>query len=294
MKFYNNLQSTSTGQKLLILLVCILIGSVLTGGISMVVFSLMNINPLTIAAGGGDLSTLKLIQLVTTIGLIGIPGYIAMRLFNYQDIAGNFSPLLGLLVVVFAIGILPVNEWLGYLNHQLELPEWLAGLEQWIYESEKNAAGVVKRFLQMNTLAELAFNLVLIALAPAVCEELLFRGALQRIFHERFNLHVAIILSAAIFSAFHMQFLGFLPRFVLGLVFGYFYAWSEKLIYPIIGHFTNNAFLVVLVYITGPELLLEENTISAQTPISLAATATVISIGIMYAIYQLTEKKSAL
>jgi len=292
MKFYGNLQSASTGQKLLILLVCVLLGSVFTGIVTMATFSIMGIDPMTIANGSGNIITLKILQLITTVGLIGVPGFIAMTLFKYSDVKSSFSPLVGVLIMFFAISILPINEWLGVLNHQLALPEWLSGLENWIYQSEQNAASLVKKFLQMESIGELAFNVVLIALTPAICEELLFRGALQRIFHERFSLHIAIILSAAIFSAFHMQFLGFLPRFVLGVVFGYFYAWSGKLIYPIIGHFTNNAFLVVLVYIAGPELLVEDVAVSAQSPIAFVAASSVTSASIMYGIYQLTEKRT--
>ena len=90
----------------------------------------------------------------------------------------------------------------------------------------------------------------MIGILPAVGEELLFRGIVQQLFKKKFgNAHAAIWISAAIFSALHMQFFGFLPRLVLGAMFGYMLEWSGTLWLPMIAHFVNNATAVVAYYL---------------------------------------------
>lgn len=86
------------------------------------------------------------------------------------------------------------------------------------------------------------FNILVIALLPAIAEELLFRGAVQRSFNRMFNNpHVAIWLAAFIFSAIHVQFFGFFPRMLLGAAFGYIYLWTGSIWYAMFAHFLNNA-----------------------------------------------------
>ena len=55
------------------------------------------------------------------------------------------------------------------------------------------------------------------------------------------------------FSAIHFQFFGFVPRFILGLIFGYLFFWSSTLWLPVISHFINNAVPVIMSYIQGME-----------------------------------------
>ena len=95
----------------------------------------------------------------------------------------------------------------------------------------------------------------MIALLPAVGEELIFRGIIQRILKNLFRSgHLSVWVTAFVFSAIHFQFYGFLPRFILGLVFGYLFLWSETLWLPVIAHFINNGVLLLLVYFQNPEI----------------------------------------
>ena len=97
-------------------------------------------------------------------------------------------------------------------------------------------------------------NLFIIAILPAVGEEFFFRGVLQKILIRLFKSgHVAIWVTAFIFSAIHFQFFGFVPRFILGLIFGYLFFWSSTLWLPVISHFINNAVPVIMAYIQGME-----------------------------------------
>ena len=104
--------------------------------------------------------------------------------------------------------------------------------------------------LTVDTFGGLLFNLLVIALIPAVGEELTFRGVLQQSLTRGLkNPHVAIFLSAAIFSFIHFQFLGFLPRMFLGILLGYMFYVSGSLWTSILMHFVNNGAAVVLYYL---------------------------------------------
>jgi membrane protease YdiL (CAAX protease family) len=90
----------------------------------------------------------------------------------------------------------------------------------------------------------------MIAVLAAVGDELIFRGLLQRLFQEwTRNVHLAVIISALIFSAFHLQFYGFFGRFVLGLILGYLFVWTGSLWVPIVVHFFNNAMAVIISFL---------------------------------------------
>ena len=96
----------------------------------------------------------------------------------------------------------------------------------------------------------------MIAIIPAIGEELLFRGVIQRIFTRwtRSN-HWGIWIAAILFSALHMQFYGFVPRMLLGVLFGYLLVWSGSMWLPIIAHFLNNALAVIAMYMIDKELI---------------------------------------
>ena len=95
---------------------------------------------------------------------------------------------------------------------------------------------------------------MLIAILPALGEELFFRGIVQRIFISwTKNPLLGIIIGAFLFSFMHLQFYGFIPRFYLGIIFGLIYFWSGSIWLPILAHFLNNAAAVIILFIYGHE-----------------------------------------
>jgi hypothetical protein len=144
--------------------------------------------------------------------------------------------------VLAIVGILlaiPFVFWLGKLNEGIPLPEGLTRLEQ--QASQQMAA-----FLKIRNPYDIVVNVFIIALLPAVGEELCFRGALQRILiHVTRNPWAGIVLTAVLFSALHLQFSGFLPRMFLGIVLGAFYWFSGSIYTSMIAHFVNNAVQVI-------------------------------------------------
>jgi uncharacterized protein len=152
-------------------------------------------------------------------------------------------------VLVLAVLILPVLNLLSVFNQELQLPGFLSGIEDWMSRTEEQASDLTEAFLNVNTFSGYLVNVLMIVLIPAFGEEFFFRGVLQKVFHRWFKSpHAAIIFVAIIFSAFHMQFYGFLPRFVLGLLFGSLYYWSGNIWYPVLAHGFNNFLPVTLTY----------------------------------------------
>ena len=159
--------------------------------------------------------------------------------------------------VLLMLVALPAINLLSHLNQQITLPAFLEPLEQWMKTSEESANALTEQFLSVTTFGGLIINLLLMALLPAVAEELTFRGVLQKLFQgskvsdspTAKAPHLAIWCTAILFSAIHMQFYGFVPRMLMGALFGYMLVWTGSLWVPILMHFTNNAMAVILYFV---------------------------------------------
>lgn len=133
---------------------------------------------------------------------------------------------------------LPFVLWLYQTNKAFPLPEH-------IKQMEAQATETLKVVMNMEYPSECWFNLLLVAVVPAIGEEWVFRGVVQQQFMRRIH-HpfVAILLSAAVFSFIHFQFEGFLPRMWLGMLLGWLYWVSRNFWVPVFAHFANNALQV--------------------------------------------------
>jgi membrane protease YdiL (CAAX protease family) len=157
-----------------------------------------------------------------------------------------------LVVLVF----MPFNSWIIEWNSTLHLPEGLHRVENWMLRKENELANMTQFLTNFGSFVQLIVAVVVIALIPAIGEEVLFRGIIQRkIFHKIGDMHVSIWTSAILFSAIHLQFYGFVPRMLLGAMFGYMYAWTRNLWTPIFAHFVNNAVTIVVVFLSHRQLV---------------------------------------
>ena len=166
------------------------------------------------------------------------------------------------LVILLAFCIIPITSFIGQLNSGIQFPDWLSGVEKWMTEKEDSADSLIGKLIISDNFWIMMLNLIIIAVLPAIGEELIFRGVFQKIFYGFFKSgHPAIWITSFLFSALHFQFFGFLPRFILGLVFGYLFFWSGTLWLSIIAHFVNNAVAVLGAYIKGAEYINSSNDI---------------------------------
>ncbi|NQV52369.1 MAG: CPBP family intramembrane metalloprotease [Flavobacteriales bacterium] len=211
---------------------------------------------------GLEAYSLKVMQLAQALGLFVVPYVLYRTLLDQPSYSiGIRSTNLRMLLVFGAamVASLPMINFLAEWNAGLELPGLLSDLQGWIEAREQDVEHLLKVFLVMETPWHLVQNLFLIALVPAIAEEMLFRGTLQPlVFRMIKNEHVAIWLTAFLFSFFHMQFLGFFPRLLLGAVFGYAAHWSGSLLLPMVGHLINNGVAVLIAYFIGVEALSPE------------------------------------
>ena len=216
--------------------------------------SLGNLEAISDLSNPSNISMLKYLQTVQSFGLFIVPPIILAWLFHgniaeYLLLHKKTSSSVLMLVILLTILISPSINFLGEFNSKMSFPSWMSGIENWMRNNEDNAAVLTEKFLDVSTINGLLFNLFMIALLPAIGEELLFRGVIQKIFiNWTKSRHWGIWIAAILFSALHMQFYGFLPRLVLGVVFGYLLVWSGSMWLPILAHFVNNAVAVIAMW----------------------------------------------
>lgn len=197
---------------------------------------------------------LRILQTFLAAGTFVIPGWYFARLSGekesaYLHLNRRPYPVLLLLTLLIMLSSSAPLDLLVDWNKQMKLPGFLQGLENWMKAKEQETYELLKQLTVMNSPADLLFNLLMLAVLPAFGEEIIFRGIVQKI-GTRWtgNAHAGIWIAAIIFSAIHLQFYGFLPRMLLGALFGYLLLWSGNLWLPILGHFINNAAVVLLTY----------------------------------------------
>ena len=230
---------------------CILVCSMIAAG-SMFFFE----QPLSVTA-------LKWVQFFQSTAMFLLPPLCVAYLWSQEPMkwlkvsefqSFKFSGIAILLMLV----ALPAINLLSYWNQQMSLPAFLEPLEQWMKTSEESAKVLTEQFMHATTFGGLIINILLMALLPALGEELTFRGVLQRLLTPRITSsspyrqtpHIAIWCSALLFSAIHLQFYGFVPRMLMGALFGYMLVWTGSLWIPILMHFTNNAMAVLLYFVS--------------------------------------------
>lgn len=197
---------------------------------------------------------LKIFQLVSSIGVFVVPSLLLRAFERKRSFYYDFSGPKERQLIWLTIGIMllagPVIEISGYLNQQMKLPESLANMEAWMEAKELEMKLVTEKMLHGVSFLDLLLNLIVVAVVPAIGEELLFRGSLQPILTRWFkNPHIAIWVAAIVFSAIHVQFYGFIPRLLMGAAFGYLFYWSKSIWLPILAHFLNNAAAVILFFV---------------------------------------------
>ncbi len=245
-----------------------------------------------------SLPLLKELQILQSILLFIVPAFVAGFLFE-NSAAGYFGmkkiPPGSVLMMILLIMMvsLPMINGLVSLNEMMKLPAAFRGMENWMKEAEDQAAVVTEKFLDVHSIGGFAVNMLMIAIIPAIGEEMLFRGLFQRLFGEWFkNIHVAIILAAFLFGAVHLQFYGLLPRMMLGVVFGYLYLWTGTIWAPVFAHFLNNGAAVLVSYLSNTGVIHADYEKFGSTDNIFLITGSVIFTGVLlYGIFMMSRRK---
>ena len=195
-------------------------------------------------------AVVKFFQIVQSVFLFLVPALLAAWLFSdnaikYLQADRKVSAYTFTMIMLSMFIAIPLMNFVTYFNSTLDLPDFFNGLENKIRTLEDSAGRLTELFLESNSYGDLAVNFLMIAVLPALGEEFLFRGVLQRLFIDwTRNKHAGVIVAAFLFSFIHFQFYGFLPRFLLGLYFGYLLVWSSSIWVPVAGHLINNGIAV--------------------------------------------------
>jgi membrane protease YdiL (CAAX protease family) len=221
------------------------------------------------------------------IGLVMLPA-LYIRYTEQKSLAPFFRKennlpvvvaIICLLGVSFIVAISPIMEW----NMTFEFPESMKAFGDWAREQEDKFAELTKFLTHFESFGGFLVGLLVIAVIPAIGEEFVFRGLIQNeLWRNSRNVHVAIWVSAILFSAIHMQFSGFVPRLLLGALFGYLYYWSGNLLVPMIAHFFNNGFSLTMIYLQGlgvSDIDMEQET---SAPLSVVAVCAVAVFALLY------------
>lgn len=204
-----------------------------------------------------DVSILRYLQAGQDFSLFIIPSLLIARLMSgdmsawmgFKRNPGFTSLALLLFLIVF---LTVVNTFIAWLNSQMTFPVSWSSVEEWMREKELLAGKYTVMLTSGETAPSLLTNIMVVALLPAVGEELFFRGVIQKMLGGFFRKgHAAIWITAFIFSAIHLQFYGFLPRLLLGAIFGYLFYWSGSVWLPIAAHFLNNVIPITIAWRAG-------------------------------------------
>lgn len=284
---------------LFIVLVCTLVGLLLSYLLSLLLYGgVEQVDALYLAADFNNptyIGLLRLSQVLQSVATFGLPPLLMAYLYAekpwhylYLDKGPRWNTLLHCLLLFLCA--LPLVSLTGLLNEQMNLPDSLSSVERWMKSSEEFSQLVVQKMVDDSTTPAWV-NYVVIAVFPALVEELLFRGVMQRLFiRASKSVHWGIWLSAIVFSAIHMQFYGFLPRLLLGALFGYIVHHSASLWIGILLHFMNNAFALYLEFYKGSffETNSSQSVLAPETLsdvgfvfVFLAATGAVFSVWLL-------------
>ena len=257
---FSNLSATAL---LLLLIGLIVIGTlfsiVIAYGVSLLIWG-PDVLTMMSSPEGMNLNFLRTFQMINQVGIFIFPPLIYARLTqnkSLQFLGIRKAPLIHFIAAIFIILVAgPTINYLVEWNEQLKLPEYLRSIELWMRNSEEAAARLTDQFLNTSKPIDLLVNLLMIGILPAIGEELLFRSALIGILRKMFrNIHLPVIISAIIFSAFHLQFYGFFPRFVLGLMLGYLFIYSGSVWVPALAHLVNNGVVVVTYWLIANQYI---------------------------------------
>jgi uncharacterized protein len=185
-------------------------------------------------------------------------------------------------VAFLVIGFMGFDALIIEWNQGMQLPESMKGVTKWMKESE-DATGELTKFLtNITSVPQLIIALVVVAVLAGISEELLFRGVLQNlVLKATNNPHVAIWFAAFTFSFIHFQFYGFVPRMLLGALFGYLYYWTKNLWVPMFAHFVNNGFTLYMAYLYSTKSVKFDIEDTKSVPLSMAFGSLVLTIIIL-------------
>ncbi len=207
--------------------------------------------------GVADTTEVRLATIIQDIIMFIVPTVMTMGLIAHRPWRTmGVATLPPFRITVLGIGILlasiPCMNSLVLWNQNIHFPAGLSDLESALRNAEQTAESMVSMVMGQSDVVNLVISILIIGVLTGIAEEVFFRGGLQQLLTSLTgNVHVAIWITAIVFSAIHMQFFGFFPRVLMGAFFGYLLYWSGSLWLPVIAHALNNSIVVVFTWLSN-------------------------------------------
>ncbi len=231
----------------------------------------------------------------TPIGAMILPSWLYLKYFDRTSLEHRigfekFNSLALLLTLILVIAFMPFDSVIIEWNKNLDL----GSLTAYATEMEKSAEKTTMFLTDFSGIGELAIGIFVIGILTAYGEELFFRGLVQNKLNDiTKNKHLAIWATGFLFSFIHLQFFGFVPRMLLGVIFGYLYFWSGSFWVTFIAHFTNNTFTVIMLYLSKKHIIDIDIENTSAMPLWAVLFSAFITGGIMYLIYSQSKNQDS-
>jgi len=191
-----------------------------------------------------------------------------------------------IIAILLMLISIPLINLLGELN--VYIIDAILGKENVFKEALSMYEKMANKLIVAHSTTDVIINTIVIALIPAISEELIFRALFIRFFSKFTNIHIAILISAILFGLVHLEFYGLIPRVAFGVLFGYLFIWSKNILIPIIAHFTNNFIIVITINYFGEEYIQSSN---ISNNIYITIIAGIISAAILtFILFSLSKK----
>ena len=280
------IKKTTKFERLFILLALIIIGLILGTVIGFAYVFITKSNP-------QDLNALRFMQISSQLFTFVFPPIAYAFLVKEKPV--NALGLKNAKILWFLIGtamifaIMPLNSILAEWNANLTLPDSMSKIESLMKQMQESATAMIEKFVSVDTIGGLILNLFMIAGLAALGEELLFRSIIQTsLIKICKNAHVGILIASAIFSFIHLEFYGFVPRLILGMLLGYMFYFSGSIWIPMLMHFLNNGTVVLIYFLNNKGITNIDVDTFGQTSIPIL----IISIVVMIALFLFSIKYS--
>lgn len=219
-----------------------------------------------------------------------IPGFLFAYLYQKEDLWVSLQLKPNLRINYLGISAMILIFSYPAVSFSYTVNSWIP-LADWMKVQEASTMTTMAKVLEMEHIGGLLFSLLLVSVVPGIGEELIFRGFIQRIIAKGTNNgHLAVWISAVLFSGFHLQFEGFLPRLFLGLILGYTYLYTKNLWVPIILHILNNAVPILSLYFLNNDLATLDPSASDPVPWYIGLISLILGISLIIFLKKITEK----
>jgi uncharacterized protein len=228
-----------------------------------------------------NINKVRWMQMLGTFAIMFLPALlfamiVSKKPLDYFGLNKPTNTQLVLLVIGIAVTALFLSGGLGELNKLIPISKkW----ELKFKAMEDNYSDQVMMLANMKSFADYFISLVMIAILPAIFEELLFRGALQQLFIDWFKKpHIAIFVTSILFSVIHFSYFGFLPRLALGMMLGYIFYFSKNIWLSMLMHFINNGVAITALYFATSNGEDAKKVMDESYPIWVAGIALIIAL----------------